>query len=80
MSEIESTEAYVVVVNEEEQWSIWPLHKKVPEGWKLGDKKGNKEECLEFIKSVWIDMRPLSLRKKMDGYKDKVAIAELSEQ
>ena len=57
---------YKVVVNHEEQYSIWPADKDIPLGWKDAGKVGSKEECLEFIKEVWTDMRPLSLRKKME--------------
>lgn len=55
-----------VVVNDEEQYSIWPLDRELPPGWKDGGKTGMKAECLEYIKEVWTDMRPLSLRKQMD--------------
>jgi MbtH protein len=57
---------YKVVLNHEEQYSIWPAHKPNPNGWRDGGKTGSKEECLTFIKEVWTDMRPLSLRKQMD--------------
>jgi MbtH protein len=57
---------YKVVVNHEEQYSIWPEYKDVPLGWKSAGKSGPKEECLDYIKEVWTDMRPLSLRKKME--------------
>ena len=57
---------YKVVVNHEEQYSIWPSARENPLGWKDAGKVGSKEECLEFIKEVWTDMRPLSLRKKME--------------
>ena len=56
---------YKVVVNEEEQYSIWPSDHNTPLGWKEAGKSGTKEECLQFIKEVWTDMRPLSLRKAM---------------
>ena len=55
-----------VVVNHEEQHSIWPADRELPLGWREAGKKGLKEECLEYIKEVWTDMRPLSLRKKME--------------
>jgi MbtH protein len=58
---------YKVVVNHEEQYSIWPLNKQTPLGWSEVGKTGAKDECLEYIKQVWTDMRPLSLRKSMDG-------------
>ncbi len=57
---------YNVVVNDEEQYSIWPVDRELPLGWREGGKRGTKEECLAYIKEVWTDMRPLSLRKKME--------------
>jgi MbtH protein len=56
---------YKVVINHEEQYSIWPAHRETPLGWSDVGKKGTKQECLEYIREVWTDMRPLSLRKKM---------------
>jgi len=61
----EDTRIYNVVVNHEEQYSIWPADWENPLGWKNVRKGGLKQECLEYIKEVWTDMRPLSLRKKM---------------
>lgn len=57
---------YKVVVSQEEQYSIWPDYRDIPSGWRGADKSGTKAECLEYIKEVWTDMRPLSLRKRMD--------------
>lgn len=57
---------YKVVVNHEEQYSIWPAHRENPLGWRDGGKTGPKAECLAYIGDVWTDMRPLSLRKKME--------------
>ena len=57
---------HAVVVNEEEQYSIWPADRENALGWKDAGKQGSKAECLEYIKQVWTDMRPLSLRKKME--------------
>ncbi|MBS1790645.1 MAG: MbtH family protein [Acidobacteria bacterium] len=57
---------YKVVVNHEEQYSIWPDHRELPLGWAYGGKTGTKAECLKYIEEVWTDMRPLSLRKKME--------------
>ncbi len=54
-----------VVVNAEEQYSIWPTGRELPLGWKDAGKQGLKAECLAYIKEVWTDMRPLSLRNKM---------------
>ncbi|MDZ8135378.1 MAG: MbtH family protein [Nostoc sp. DedQUE04] len=61
----EDTTIYKVVVNHEEQYSIWASDRENPVGWKDVGKKGLKQECLDYIKEVWTDMRPLSLRKKM---------------
>ena len=57
---------YRVVINREEQYSILPIHEGNPEGWTDVGKKGTKEECLAYILQVWTDMRPLSMRTKMD--------------
>jgi MbtH protein len=57
---------YTVVVNHEEQYSIWFVGREIPLGWKEVGKTGTKEECLSHIKEVWTDMRPLSLRKQME--------------
>jgi MbtH protein len=58
---------YRVVVNHEEQYSIWPEYKDIPLGWRDVGRSGPKDECLAYIKEVWTDMRPLSLRKKMEA-------------
>ncbi len=55
-----------VVINEEDQYSIWFVDRDPPAGWNVVDKEGSKEECLAFIDEVWTDMRPKSLRIKMD--------------
>jgi uncharacterized protein YbdZ (MbtH family) len=65
-SDREDTTIYKVVMNHEEQYSIWAEDKEIPLGWKDAGKAGSKEECLAYIKEVWTDMRPLSLRKKME--------------
>lgn len=57
---------YTVVVNHEEQYSIWPAGRELPPGWQDTGKRGSKDECLSYITHVWTDMRPLSLRKKME--------------
>src|SRR5262245_42326771 len=62
----EDTTVYKVVVNHEEQYSIWPDYKEMPLGWIGVGKSGLKAERLAYIKEVWTDMRPLSLRKKME--------------
>ena len=70
MNAQENNTIYLVVVNHEEQYSIWPKWKKeIPLGWKCVGKEGFKEECLDYIKDVWKDMRPLSLRQAMEKKK-----------
>lgn len=59
--------SFLVVVNHEEQYSIWPDYKPLPEGWRAAGKQGSKEECLAYIESVWTDMRPLSLRQALQA-------------
>jgi MbtH protein len=64
----EQTETqYIVVINHEEQYSIWPDFKEIPLGWKDANFRGAKAACLEHINTVWTDMRPLSLRLKMNA-------------
>jgi len=65
-SDKEDTTIYNVVINEEEQYSIWPDYKEIPRGWAHVGKCGPKAECLAYIKEVWRDMRPLSLRQHME--------------
>ncbi|HZS36029.1 MAG TPA: MbtH family protein [Polyangia bacterium] len=55
---------YQVVVNHEQQYSIWPAARELPLGWTAVGKSGTKAECLDYIKQVWTDMRPASLRKQ----------------
>src|ERR1043165_4735013 len=61
-------DAYAVVVNDEEQYSIWPVEKGLPPGWRAEGTQGSKQACLEHINEAWTDMRPLSLRRKMDDW------------
>lgn len=63
----EDTRTYRVVVNHEEQYSIWPADRELPLGWKDAGFSGDKAACLHHIEDVWTDMRPLSLRKRMEG-------------
>jgi MbtH protein len=64
---------YKVVINHEEQYSIWPADRENPLGWNDVGKEGYKQECLDYIEEVWTDMRPLSLRKKMEEMEKKAA-------
>jgi MbtH protein len=56
---------YTVVINHEEQYSIWPAGRQVPPGWREVGRTGAKDDCLSYIEEVWTDMRPLSLRQRM---------------
>jgi len=64
-NEEEDNTIYKVVVNHEEQYSIWPSYKQIPAGWREAGKEGKKDECLAYVEEVWTDMRPLSLRLSM---------------
>ena len=64
--EDEDMTIYKVVINHEEQYSIWPADRSNPLGWNDVGKSGAKAECLGYIKEVWTDMRPASLRRAMD--------------
>ncbi|MGK5692793.1 MbtH family protein [Streptomyces sp. URMC 128] len=57
---------YHVVLNDEEQYSIWPADRDIPAGWRAAGTTGTREECLARIGEVWTDMRPLSLRRRME--------------
>ncbi len=61
----DQNEVFTVVMNDEEQYSIWPDYMDIPKGWHALEVSGSKEKCLDHIEKVWTDMRPLSLRKKM---------------
>lgn len=65
-AEDEDTTLYRVVVNHEEQYAIWPADRENPSGWTDAGKSGMRRECLAWIDEVWTDMRPLSLRRKME--------------
>lgn len=62
---------YKVVVNHEEQYSIWPADRENAPGWRDIGKKGTKADCTSFIQEVWTDMRPLLLQKELDGRLEK---------
>ncbi len=57
---------FQVVINHEEQYSLWPDYKAIPAGWRAVGVSGLKKDCLAYIEQHWTDMRPLSLRQKMD--------------
>ncbi|TDV43178.1 MbtH family protein [Actinophytocola oryzae] len=61
----DDTRTYLVVLNDEEQYSVWPADREVPAGWYAEGTSGTKTECLAHIDEVWTDMRPLSLRSRL---------------
>ncbi len=76
--DFEDTRTYAVVINHEEQYSIWPVDREVPKGWTnvpppdvtgfsagAASPVGSKAECIAYIEEVWTDMRPLSFHKEM---------------
>jgi len=70
-------------MNHEEQYSIWLAGKQLPSGWRSAGKEGLKAECLEHIDKVWVDMRPLSLRRKwmqLPGSRQRIAAADVRAQ
>jgi MbtH protein len=62
----EST-AHLVVMNDEDQYSLWPAGRDIPDGWRAEGFTGTRQECLDHIEGVWVDMRPRSLRLRQDG-------------
>jgi MbtH protein len=65
MNDQEDTTIYKVVVNHEKQYSIYPANRPNPLGWNDAGKTGHRAECLDYVREVWTDMRPLSLRLRM---------------
>lgn len=65
----EDASLYKVVVNHEGHYSLWPIERDPPPGWKDGGKSGTRSECLIYIKEVWTDMKPLSLRMALQAEK-----------
>ncbi|MGD9483559.1 MbtH family NRPS accessory protein [Streptomyces sp. TRM70308] len=58
---------YIVVLNGEEQYSILAADREIPKGWVVEGFRGPRQECLDHIDRVWTDMRPLSVRRRMEG-------------
>ncbi|MBV1855868.1 MbtH family protein [Catellatospora tritici] len=67
MEQQRGDDVHVVVINSEEQYSIWPLGRELPAGWRQTGKQGSKDACRAHIDEVWTDMRPLTLRQEMAG-------------
>ncbi|HUQ57172.1 MbtH family protein [Lentzea sp.] len=63
--EQDDKQTYRVVLNDEEQYSIWPTDRDLPAGWRADGTEGTRADCLAHIGEVWTDMRPLSLRRRM---------------
>lgn len=63
MDATEDTRTYIVLVNHEEQYSLWLADRDVPLGWTVVGTPGTKQECLDYVQQVWTDMTPLSLRR-----------------
>ncbi len=61
---------YEVLRNDEDQYSLWPAGRDVPSGWHRVGKEGTQEECSKYVDEVWTDMRPLTLRQRMDEPRD----------
>ncbi len=53
---------FYVLVNDEEQHSLWPAFAEIPEGWRLAFGEASRDECVQFVEQNWSDMRPKSLR------------------
>ena len=66
--EEEDTREYEVLVNIEEQYSLWLAGQAVPNGWRQVGPRGKKQVCLDYVKEVWTDMRPLSVRRAMEAH------------
>lgn len=67
MSDNDKSDQHQVVISEQGRYSIWPGYRDIPAGWRAEGATGSKQECLDYIEQNWTDMRPLSLREKMDG-------------
>lgn len=58
---------YMVLVNDEEQYSLWHTSKALPNGWRDVGVYGSKEDCLAHVERVWTDITPLSVRKRLES-------------
>ncbi|MFE1308272.1 MbtH family protein [Streptomyces sp. NPDC058755] len=64
MTASDTQDRYLVVLNHEEQYSIWFAGRELPAGWTPAGKQGTKQECLDHIEAVWTDLTPLSVRRE----------------
>lgn len=58
---------FYVLVNDEDQHSLWPTFADVPEGWRVVFGEDSRAACLEYVEKNWTDMRPRSLREAMEA-------------
>jgi MbtH protein len=65
MAETDDDQGYLVVMNHEEQYSIWRDDRPVPDGWQATGFSGTKDECLDHIEVVWVDIAPKSVRESL---------------
>lgn len=62
---------FFVLVNDEEQYSLWPTFVDVPAGWRVAFGAAARTDCLDYVEQTWTDMRPRSLREAMDTSRDR---------
>ncbi|MDP5220829.1 MbtH family protein [Ruegeria sp. 2205SS24-7] len=67
---------FMVLVNHEEQHSLWPTFKDIPPGWRQVGPVGTKQECLDYVEKAWPDITPLSVRMRMHATRNKGASTE----
>jgi MbtH protein len=79
MDKEEDTREYQVLVNSEEQYSLWLAGQAIPNGWRQVGPKGQKQVCLDYVKEVWTDMRPLSVRMALEKYQAELAARKAAE-
>jgi len=71
---------YIVLINEEGQYSLWPAFNDVPNGWQVVGPRGNKKTCLDYVEANWTDMRPRSLVRHMERTAGGSGSSEASER
>ncbi|MFE1407593.1 MbtH family protein [Streptomyces sp. NPDC058770] len=59
--------SFYVLVNDENQHSLWPTFAEVPKGWSVVFGEGTRQACLAYVEKNWTDMRPASLIREMEG-------------
>ena len=63
----DETGSFFVLVNDEDQYSLWPTFAAVPAGWRVVFGESTRADCLSYVEENWTDMRPRSLREAMAG-------------